>query len=917
MKGYLKKIIPFGVLLIVIIYFVVLYSEPSSKQVYKQNDFEDSFQTFIDYGDHLIHAIVVEVDADEFVDRIVVNSKSEGKIKAFFCYKDITLFSYEFAIIEGENVFVLPKITVDALRIDFVEGVNLEDLSSIQLSGNYISTDMLLFVWLIIIIALVILMFICKKSYLRALFIGCILILISMNVSSFTKEKELLPLSFDKFQYDIYDLESYSEGLCVEDDKFLKTKDVAWIDLCFPESYQNKILTYAGDVDLNVLAICVGNGEGFYETYENVKLNGDTLIPVNGIRSIVRVYLDGDIGTSYDIEEFIVKNDITRTLEMFKILVLYFVVFFVALFCKKNVESIKMFICSVYRWCKENGYLIAGGILFILYAYGCWKYSQPYMYADEMGYWSHAATMVGRDWSNVLQVTQMNWYSYGYSLILAILMFLLEETQLVYIGAVLVNAILIVIAYFKLIEILKRLIARANRNLLAVVSFVVMLYPSFYFQAKIAWSEILLYTVVICVFDVILKYFENPSLANLIKVSCALVIMYMIHNRTIAIIIAFSITLFFYKGKEEKKNILLFFAVFIVSVMIYNFGKDILVSKEFGEVSVTGNSIGSTLKRILSKDLLENIIWLIKTYLGQMWYLFVGTLSLFFWGIWFCIKQLIEKIKEKNVEAYFYAFLLLQFVGQSLISTLFMTNTIDFSTEIVRIDPVMYGRYNECFVAIFMALGLFYVIQTTLKKENVIVLIVMFLAFLGFQMIIEGVVEEAGRITINIAAVVSTYVCALIGPYIVFENFIYLILGILVVVCLVWAMKKYHEIYKYILILIFGIMFIRTGVVVSTSIEAVHFNKEISEERTIFNYVADNCEGNTINTTISNLFFLYDMQTWIYNKSVVYIDVEELEESAIDNYIVMDKDEIVLLEDDVNIIFSTENYAIIGKDKRQ
>ena len=52
---------------------------------------------------------------------------------------------------------------------------------------------------------------------------------------------------------------------------------------------------------------------------------------------------------------------------------------------------------------------------------GCYKLSEltmPIILDDEFGYWSNSMLMTGQDWTNL--TGRINYYSYGYSLILCL-----------------------------------------------------------------------------------------------------------------------------------------------------------------------------------------------------------------------------------------------------------------------------------------------------------------------------------------------------------------------------------------------------------------------------------------------------------------------------------------------------------------
>lgn len=897
--------------------FVFIFSGLELKEsiVFDNQSISEAFHTNINYDEKSVNAVVLQCEEPVEFSEVTFKSCKEGIVNVYISNRDNVLFNYKFNVYEGINKFILPGVVADALRIDFVENLSDTDLNYVELTIGNNSEVYNNIAWLTIVLILAILFVCVSNKKIRVIILGCLLIVIAMNGLHYVRNTTLIPMQKDEVAYDINDIYAYSQGLEIKDDKLVKTGEVAWFDLCFFKSASDKVIRINANEPLETAALCFGDGDAFYEIYEYIAIDKKYNASIAAERSIARIYLDGEAGTTYCVQELIIENNLKDVIEVVSLLCMYLVAVSVWQLSVKYKEKINKYIQPISSFVINNLGVILGGILFLYYAYGCWNYSQPYMHADEMGYWSHAATLVGYDWSNVLQVTQIPWYSYGYSLILAILMFFLKETQFVYIGAVLVNALLIILSYCKLISILNKLNATNNKVINTMISFVVMLYPSFYFQSRIAWSEILLYTVVLCVFDNVLKYFQDSKTSNLVIATVSLAIMYVIHNRTIAIVIAFSVVLMMFAYKKDRKHLLIYAVVLVLLLGLYEFGKDWLVAKEFGDIGVSGNSIGSTLSRLFSMPLKESIPEFFRTYLGQMWYLYLGSLSTFFWGLWFCVKMFVCKYKEKATENYFYIFLVLLFLGQSLVSALFMTNGIDFSKEVVRIDPVMYGRYNESFIAIFMALGLVYLLQERVSKQNIIVGSVLFACFYGSHMIILDVVEKAGRITINAAAVVATYMCTMIGPYIIFENFIYIVLFVLVLVGIIWAVKKYNDKYKYIILAAFVLVFTNTAVVSSEGIAAVHYNKGISEEREVFDYIKENCEDTEINTSISDLFFLFDMQTWLYDKSVTCINFEAWEQSNLDSCIVIPRENIDLNKS-YEIMFTTEKYVVIRKDAR-
>ena len=69
----------------------------------------------------------------------------------------------------------------------------------------------------------------------------------------------------------------------------------------------------------------------------------------------------------------------------------------------------------------------------------------PFVYADEFGYWAHAAHMTGNTWAGVMD--GMGWYGFGYSFLLAPSFLLSNDMAVIYKAAVIFNVVLSVEIY--------------------------------------------------------------------------------------------------------------------------------------------------------------------------------------------------------------------------------------------------------------------------------------------------------------------------------------------------------------------------------------------------------------------------------------------------------------------------------------
>lgn len=340
----------------------------------------------------------------------------------------------------------------------------------------------------------------------------------------------------------------------------------------------------------------------------------------------------------------------------------------------------------------------------------------PFVYADEMGYWSHAANMAGLQWS----IEGTSWYSYGYSLFLVPLFWISHDMYIIYKLALILNAIAGVMSFMVCYDISKRLSPQTNPLVLAAISVMVIMYPSFLAQSYIAWSETILYLFIWILFWIIIRFEEKQNIVLSILIGFILGFIYMIHNRTIGVLVAYCMIGFICSvlKKINWKYYMVSLAILVTVLKISGWAKNILkvkYVKNFDSPSISGNGIESILDRLQAFSPIEAIKALFVSISGQAWYLLAATGLLVFWGIVVCIRQ----IKQKK-QSFFYGFAILSLAGTMGVSGIWWMNLSNISSQgVVRVDGFFYGRYNECVLGIFLLLGLIYLVQMHIEKKNI------------------------------------------------------------------------------------------------------------------------------------------------------------------------------------------------------
>lgn len=186
-----------------------------------------------------------------------------------------------------------------------------------------------------------------------------------------------------------------------------------------------------------------------------------------------------------------------------------------------------------------------------------------FIIGDEFGYFANAAHLLGYDWTSVGAVNP--YYSFGYSLILLPL-FLLKNASLMYKAAVFGNYIFLVISYFIINYLVRKLSSKTDVLLSSSIAAACVLYTANVYNAQTALAETLIFTVFNIVLFLFYKVINNQKKLNIVLLSIASVYLIAVHMRAVIVFIAITICLFILMLKK-KLSFGKFFLFIFVAVM--------------------------------------------------------------------------------------------------------------------------------------------------------------------------------------------------------------------------------------------------------------------------------------------------------------------------------------------------------------
>lgn len=525
--------------------------------------------------------------------------------------------------------------------------------------------------------------------------------------------------------------------------------------------------------------------------------------------------------------------------------------------------------------------LIAGSVIIALFSiYRIHELVLPSILNDEFGYWANAAHIFGYDWSGVASMSP--YYSYGYSLFLFPL-FLLKDPTLSYQCGLLLNVIFYIVSYLLSFKCCNMVFKEFSQSISAILCLIPALYCNNLLQAHATWTEGILYLFFWLLIFLLLNMAQKGSLYYFFFCSIAVMFLYVIHQRTLGVVLALAGTLliFFIIKRLSLKQLLYFFIPLLVCA-----GITLLVKADFkAQVwSVVTTSVPDAneysgqihkIAAILTDP--ETFLYAVKGFIGKFFYLLVSSCGLIGYGIIFCFQHTIKGFREKNPLSLPAFFLLLSLLFTLGINTVFTVGTL-------RIDAILYGRYAEFLVGPFLLLGILFVFtHRSSWKWFLLISAVMFLCALFIRSYLHQGSEYLAPMSVGTSLFYDTENQIFVVRY---ALLIPILLG--AVLCLSSFFKKtFMKIIVFLPILVFWILSAKN--VVDNSL--ISFQNGCSELVNIVNTIKDTDEGYPI-------YFIYNenyssenwhaerIQFMLPDKPFRKITYDQLEDLSGDYYVV-------------------------------
>lgn len=314
---------------------------------------------------------------------------------------------------------------------------------------------------------------------------------------------------------------------------------------------------------------------------------------------------------------------------------------------------------------------------------------------DEFGYWAHAISAVGYDWRELISETP--YYSWGYSIWLIPIIALLPSPELWYKAAIFLNVIFLFLSYCFCYKSGRKLFSEIDSKIIALISLIVIIYPSNVIYAQVAWSESLSYLLVWIEAYIIIKLDEQFSNKYLILSLLIPLYSFAVHNRNIGVLLAVIITVIFLLIINRKKiwYYFLLLTILVTGYRAIDFVKMHQINTLWSNSEASSiNNVGidtATITKYTSRIIQEAKL-LFTSLIGKYFYILLGFELTFPIVIIRFVKDLLASIKRKNFfKNYFCSKLWFLLTAAAM----FGICALQMNHWSGRKDLIVYGRYME------------------------------------------------------------------------------------------------------------------------------------------------------------------------------------------------------------------------------
>lgn len=371
----------------------------------------------------------------------------------------------------------------------------------------------------------------------------------------------------------------------------------------------------------------------------------------------------------------------------------------------------------------RNMQLLCVVVILIIFAYNIRNLANldmPCIELDEFGYWTNAALFAGKDWSHIT-TNLCSYYGYGLGVIYSLFIRVCPDINIAYQMSILFNSVLVSSSVLLMAYICRYIYKEIDFACIPAVG-LALFYPGILNNTQFSWSETLLFFFFLVNVVFLIKVVAEKRSIYSVLLAVSSIYTYMIHQRALGLVAAVIVCMLFgvWCKRITKRQFIFFMFTFIVMFLIHCTIKDYIYnhnwsntysSFEMGnEISAEekklANDYGSQANNILFCFSLNGIKCFLIGFFGKLYYMGISSFFLVFEGMRFVFGRIKKDYKNSIPEVF-------------MLLTLFFTLGIATIFQIYpsRIDTVLYGRYTDWIIIIFIAFGIIQLLHNGIEGK--------------------------------------------------------------------------------------------------------------------------------------------------------------------------------------------------------
>jgi len=320
------------------------------------------------------------------------------------------------------------------------------------------------------------------------------------------------------------------------------------------------------------------------------------------------------------------------------------------------------------------------------------KSSAPILYADEMGYLAAAADLSTRSGEPFLGHTAP--YAIGYSILIAGPMSVIgSDPWRIAVG---INVIAVVALPLLCFTLIKKLSSVAN-PVAALIAAAAGAYPATVLQVTRAWPEAVLPSLILAWALLAVAAARNPRLGSLLLLSTSASVLYTVHHRTLAVLIAtigFLVVNLARGVATRNAQKIRLSAVSIATAVALTMAGVAVEASVASKLHLAGSLDRGS--QVLTGLHLSHLSFTSQVFVGQVWYLLAASLGL----AWLCVVAIRRAMRDRHSDRDWAIT-----IAAAMFGTLLIGSAAIGAGSGTRADTFVYGRYVEVFIPLMIVIA--------------------------------------------------------------------------------------------------------------------------------------------------------------------------------------------------------------------